>query len=320
MRRRASVVRLLIAAGLVLVSDLVSKQWALLHLPGRTVLLLPGVHLGIVHNHGLAWGMQAGGFGLQITALLTVALVALVAQVAEPLMAIDGAAPVALGLLTGAGAANLLDALVAPAGVVDFIAIARPGGATSVLNVADLLAAVGFVLLARTVWCLVRAMRESGSWSVALPRKYVRQLDLVLPATTPTGRPRTIVSLGYAFAAMCGFIWLYSIVIVWTPNAGQSAPSTLLCAAAVFAASFVAAQSWSWFALRRQSAAARRRIPLLPWQPTPPPAGTRTPRLEVVVDRRPMREPGRVPLAAADRDRAAASDRRAAAAKEASAE
>lgn len=275
--RRAALAPLLIAAGVVLVTDLATKQWALQHLAGIDLPVAGRLHLTIVHNDGLAWGMHAGGFGLQITAVLTVALVALVGQVCEPLMAIDALAPLALGLLLGAGAANLLDALIAPAGVVDFIAYTRASGDTSVLNVADLFAAVGFVLLARTAFCLLLAMRESAletrTAPLSVPRA-VRPVHLV-----PTlARPRLIVSLGHAFAAMCAFVWLYSLAIVWTPDAGRTAPSTMLCAVAVFAASFVASQGWSWLTARRQLSI------------DPAVAEAASPRLEIVVDRERVRD------------------------------
>lgn len=53
-------------------------------------------------------------------------------------------------------------------------------------------------------------------------------------------RERLIVSGGHALLAMCGFVWLYSMAIAFTPDAGRSAPNSLLCGVAVFALVFAA--------------------------------------------------------------------------------
>jgi hypothetical protein len=42
---------------------------------------------------------------------------------------------------------------------------------------------------------------------------------------------------------MCGFVWLYSMAIALTPDAGRSAPNSLLCGVGVFALTFVASQA-----------------------------------------------------------------------------
>ena len=55
-------------------------------------------------------------------------------------------------------------------------------------------------------------------------------------------RERLLVSGGHALLAMCGFVWLYSMAIAFTPDAGRSAPNSLLCGVGVFAVVFVASQ------------------------------------------------------------------------------
>ena len=65
-------------------------------------------------------------------------------------------------------------------------------------------------------------------------------------------RHRLLLSSGHALVAMCGFVWLYSMVIAWTPDAGRSAPNSLLCGVAVFAGTFLVSQGRLWLALRRE--------------------------------------------------------------------
>lgn len=56
-------------------------------------------------------------------------------------------------------------------------------------------------------------------------------------------RDRLLVSAGHAMLAMCAFVWLYSMAVALTPDAGRSAPNSLLCGIGVFAVAFVASQA-----------------------------------------------------------------------------
>jgi len=56
-------------------------------------------------------------------------------------------------------------------------------------------------------------------------------------------RDRLLVSAGHALLAMCAFVWLYSMAVALTPDAGRSAPNSLLCGIGVFAVAFVASQA-----------------------------------------------------------------------------
>ena len=64
-------------------------------------------------------------------------------------------------------------------------------------------------------------------------------------------RDRVLLSAGHALLAMCAFVWLYSMAIAFTPDAGRSAPNSLLCGVGVFAIAFVASQAWSRLGDRR---------------------------------------------------------------------
>ena len=100
--------RLATIASLVFLADFTAKQWALRTLVAesdRPPAL--GWHLAIVNNTRLAGGLQSAGLELPVTAILTTIVVVLVVRVCRPLAAVDASAPITLGLLVGAGAANL---------------------------------------------------------------------------------------------------------------------------------------------------------------------------------------------------------------------
>jgi hypothetical protein len=140
-----------------------------------------------------------------------------------------------LGLLVGAGAANLADALIPPHGVVDFIAFTTREGITTSFNIADVILAIGLALSIRSMWRIVLAIRG--------------RVPASLRGRTPAGvgsplmRDRMLVSGGHALLAMCAFIWLYSMALAWTPDAGRSAPNSLLCGVGVFAVAFLVSQA-----------------------------------------------------------------------------
>lgn len=56
-------------------------------------------------------------------------------------------------------------------------------------------------------------------------------------------RDRMLISAGHALLAMCAFIWVYSMAIALTPDAGRSAPSALLCGVGIFGIAFLVSQA-----------------------------------------------------------------------------
>ena len=243
---RASLERLAAISSVVFNADYASKRWA--HTQHGTVSSSgPGFHLAVVNNTRLAWGLQTGGFELEVTALATIAIVGVIACIARQLTAVDSSAPTMLALLLGAGAANLADALLPPHGVVDFIAVTSSSGASTAFNVADIAAAIGLLLCARTAWRIGQTIvgrRELPDQ----PR--VRRLAFAAPV-----RSRLLVSGAHALVAMCAFVWIYSMAVAWTPDAGAGAPSALLLGTGIFAATFVGSQArLALLALRHEHA------------------------------------------------------------------
>jgi len=241
--RRGPFDRLAATAGVVFIADYATKQWAIRALDASDRLLGGGWYLTLVRNTHLAGGLETGGHELPLTAVLTIAVGVLVLQVYRQLTTIDASAPITLGILIGAGAANLADALLPPHGVVDFIAFTSSRGLTTTFNVADVLLVVGLALCARTIWRIALTMR--GRVFTRYPERD-RQFSGAFPM-----RDRVLISAGHALLAMCAFVWLYSMAIAFTPDAGRSAPNSLLCGIGVFTIAFLASQARLRFADRR---------------------------------------------------------------------
>jgi hypothetical protein len=178
-----------------------------------------------------------------------------------------------------------------PHGVVDFIAFTARDGLTTSFNVADMALLGALVLSFRTVWRIVRAMRGRPQRA-----RYIR------PSGALVMRDRVLVSAGHALLAMCAFIWLYSMAIALTPDAGRSAPSALLCGVAVFGIAFLVSQARQRMTARqltatRRPAAVLERVvldgsvPGVPVTDSPLRRPTVSPRRDIVVGDAPRPEP-----------------------------
>ena len=227
--------RLAALASVVFIADFATKRWALEHLDEPSPVGA-GLHFGVVNNTRLAWGLETGGFELEVTVLATLAIVFIIARIARQLSSVDAGAPTMLALLLGAGTANLADALIPPHGVVDFIAVTSASGTSTAFNVADIAAAIGLALCGRTAWRIAQTIRGRRELPVQ-PRSRT-----ALSPGVVSMRQRLLVSGGHALLAMCAFVWIYSMAIAWTPDAGSGAPSALLLGVAVFATVFLASQ------------------------------------------------------------------------------
>ena len=227
--------RLAVAASLVFIADFSTKQWALRRLDAESDRWFgTGWHLAVVNNTHLAGGRAGAGLELPLTIVLTIVVAFLVLRVCRQLAAIDASAPGILGMLVGAGAANLADALIPPRGVVDFIAFTGQAGDTVSFNVADAVLVVGLGLCLRMMWRIAQTIRGRPRPRLTSHRSYSGALPM---------RDRLLVSAGHALLAMCAFVWLYSMAVALTPDAGRSAPNSLLCGIGVFAVAFVASQA-----------------------------------------------------------------------------
>lgn len=141
--------------------DAATKAWALASLePGRTVQALGGLlPLTLGFNRGIAFGLDVGGASrLVFTLLAVVVLTAAIALYrATPLS--RRAQRLALCLMCAGAIGNLIDRIVRPSGVVDFIGpydlrlMVWP-----IFNLADVWVVIGTLGYALALW---RTPRES---------------------------------------------------------------------------------------------------------------------------------------------------------------
>jgi lipoprotein signal peptidase len=158
---RSTLLPLARVATLVALGDLLTKQVAVLWVGSLEPRVTGVVRFGVVHNDKGAFGLTAGNYTFELSLALTLAALVLIVPVARDLARIDDRSSSALGLIAGGAIGNLASLLLSPAGVVDFIAVQRADGAGIVLNVADVAAYAGVVMLMRTTAMVIAAIRRN---------------------------------------------------------------------------------------------------------------------------------------------------------------
>jgi len=142
------------AAGAILAADLASKALAERVLDPHTVVPVLGdlLRFHLVYNTGAAFGLDAGTYSRWIftgTALLALLLLS---QMARHTIPLDRFRLLALGLVAGGAAGNLIDRLRSPRGVPDFLDLGLGTLRFPTFNVADIGVSAGAVLLAVSFW------------------------------------------------------------------------------------------------------------------------------------------------------------------------
>lgn len=158
MKRRPVVAMALIAIVVALI-DIVIKLSALSLIGEREVVLVSWLHLAVHLNDQMAWGLSPGTHPALLTIVATLAIVAMGGFVGRELAQLDRWAPVAFGLIVGAGIANGLDALIPPRGAVDFLVISHAARETAI-NGADVALLAGILLCCRSVALLGLALHR----------------------------------------------------------------------------------------------------------------------------------------------------------------
>jgi len=149
-------------AGVVVAADLLTKAWATSALGERAVQVANGVSLALSYNRASAGSVSLGAHTREVNFVATGVIVGLLVMLVPTLTKLHRRAWVAVALIVGAGLGNLVSLASDERGVVDFIALYRPGGAW-VLNVADVALAIGLTLLAWTTCVLALAVRRKGA-------------------------------------------------------------------------------------------------------------------------------------------------------------
>ena len=151
---------------LVAFGDILTKQIAMTVLPagGTTLGVLPDrLRLLPVLNDQAAFGVGLGTYTWEINVVVTLATIVLIMCVCRDLAALDPWAPRILGLIAGAALGNLISLTMTAGGVPDFLAL-TVGGTEIVMNLADIAAYLGLVLIGKLAWSIIRAMREAKRW------------------------------------------------------------------------------------------------------------------------------------------------------------
>ena len=143
-----------LAAGVVIVLDLLTKLIAeatLLRTPGVAVLG-DWFQLRLVYNQGAAFGLHLGPYSRWI--FLTVAIVAVLVlrRMSQTSPPGDRFRQLALGLVAGGAAGNLIDRIRSTRGVVDFLDVGIGSLRWPTFNVADIAVSCGAIALAISLW------------------------------------------------------------------------------------------------------------------------------------------------------------------------
>jgi lipoprotein signal peptidase len=163
-----------LVAVVVALTDIVIKLCALTLLGERSVSFTPWLRFAIYFNENMAWGLTTGSHPALITLAATVVVLTMGGVVVRELTVVDRLAPIALGLILGAGLANGLDGLFPPHGAVDFIVFSH-GAAETAINGADLAVLLGLGLSCRMLVLIGSAIdrRRSERPRVSVPERAV---------------------------------------------------------------------------------------------------------------------------------------------------
>lgn len=143
-----------ITALVILATDLATKllvQATFAHGQARTVAG-EWFQLRLVYNPGAAFGLSLGEYSRWIFLAIAAVAVVLLWRMARTTPVADWFRLLALGLVTGGAAGNLIDRLRSPLGVVDFLDLGLGAMRWPTFNVADMGVSCGAVALAISLW------------------------------------------------------------------------------------------------------------------------------------------------------------------------
>jgi signal peptidase II len=158
-------------AAAIVVSDVITKLLAESLLARRLPLSVIGdwVQLRLVYNQGAAFGLDVGEnsrwvfFGLAVVALFVLG------SMVRSTRPGDRFRLLALALVCGGAAGNLIDRIRSAQGVVDFVDIGVGGWRWPTFNVADSAITVGAIALALSLWQEGRTHQRAKEAQAAEP-------------------------------------------------------------------------------------------------------------------------------------------------------
>jgi signal peptidase II len=142
------------AALLVVALDLVTKVIAeatLLRTPGVAVLG-DWFQLRLVYNQGAAFGLHLGPYSRWIFLTVAVVAVFVLHRMSRTSPIGDSFRQIALGLVAGGAAGNLIDRIRSERGVVDFLDVGIGTLRWPTFNVADIAVSCGAIALVISMW------------------------------------------------------------------------------------------------------------------------------------------------------------------------
>ena len=142
------------AAGVLLAADLASKALAERLLDAHTVVPVVGdfLRFHLVYNPGAGFGLDLGVHSRWIFLATAVLALLVLTRMALNTSPVDRFRLLALGLVAGGAAGNMIDRIRSPQGVADFFDLGLAAARFPTFNVADMGVSAGAVLLAVSFW------------------------------------------------------------------------------------------------------------------------------------------------------------------------
>jgi signal peptidase II len=158
-------------AAAVVVSDFATKLLAEAVLARRLPLAVIGewVQLRLVYNRGAAFGLDLGEYSRWIFFGLAIVALIVLGSMVRSTRPGDRFRLLALALVCGGAAGNLVDRIRSARGVVDFVDIGVGDWRWPTFNVADSAITVGAIALALTLWQEGRAQQRTKEAQAAEP-------------------------------------------------------------------------------------------------------------------------------------------------------
>ena len=143
-----------ITAALVIVIDFITKlvaESALLHTAAVSIFG-DWFQLRLVYNRGAAFGLHVGPQSRWVFLAVAVVAIVVLARMSRSSPVGDRFRQVALGLVAGGAAGNLVDRIRSARGVVDFLDVGIGTLRWPTFNVADIAVSCGAIALAISLW------------------------------------------------------------------------------------------------------------------------------------------------------------------------
>lgn len=116
----------------------------------------------LVYNPGAAFGLHLGQYSRWIFLVLTIAALIILARLYRQTVPGDRWRTLAIALVTAGALGNLIDRIISPNGVVDFIDVGIGSRRWPTFNVADMAVSTGAILLAVVLWGEDRAAARAA--------------------------------------------------------------------------------------------------------------------------------------------------------------